>query len=225
MVTCPQGHWNPDDYNRCGQCGSPVTPRAHPQQQWHQPRAAIPPVPFQGWYAPASAASKRGWRAWPRSVQIGVIAAASLALLAGGFAVSQVLSASSGGPGGHATASGTPHEWISSVCSNRPLQIRRDLLPLSTTIAECFSPHGNPIFIGTYESASAMETDVRGLHSNPPYATGVDGLDEKSWLFVAFEDSNPGSDARRALDPNYVPTTPAALKPLAAFGFELHDVK
>jgi hypothetical protein len=219
MTTCPKGHENPEQYRFCGQCGVPVVPPMSPevaQPQGYSHQGGPPPlaVPSQG---DARRHSQRGWRAWPRGVRVATIAAVPLALTLLVTVVALSRNASS-------RTKGSLSDWESSVCAKGPTQKGRGALPNADSVSECFSPHGNPILIGTYSSRTALDIDVRAVPYDAPYATLTDGSSGSTWMFVSFEASNPGEDMRRALDPNYRPTAPSALSPLVDFGFRMHHV-
>ncbi len=68
-----------------------------------------------------------------------------------------------------------------------------------------------------------MQSDLPLIPYDAPYASITDSDGGATWLFIAFEGGPTGFNTRRVLDPNYVPSAPAALAPLAHFGFHIHS--
>ena len=212
MRTCPTGHPNPDRYSYCGSCGMLLPVPSHP----------LMPTPPSGLVAAPQAGPRRSSSS--TYVRIGVLTACAaflVALLAIGISKRGHSPSQGNAQSGDARLTSTLQDWEGSVCQGPPRNTGGSVLRNSTTEQSCLSPVGNPIIMGAYPSTSAMRQDAAGIPYDAPYATITDPSTGEAWLFVAFEDSAPGRNTQRVLDPNYVPSAPTALAPLVGFGFKI----
>lgn len=228
MLTCPNGHGNPDHYHYCGECGQALAPPpiqsaspVQPQDRWNQRSPQAPaqhmqgPTPYmQGPNVPAPGGVQRGWRAWPIGAQIGAIAGVFVVIAAVALVVS--VTRAGKGPDGRSGANESPSgqsvtrsysrdDLLAAVCKVGTWQNGSGYLRNADGQGQCMASHADtPLFIGQYTSSFEATNDVNVL-TDRSYAIGTNEQGT-TWVVLAVW---TGSQVEPALEP------------LVQFGFQI----